>query len=221
MGAIRLRDPLDDGMFRGRVRRETVDCDNHLYTMPPHVVDVRDEVRAATLHKARVLLGVLLAQRLTSDHRGSGAAVQLQRTDGADDHCAAGLEAAVIALDVEELFSAHVGAEASLREHVAVLAHELQPDLVRDDRGVAVRNVRKRAGVDQRRCALNGLERVRGQCVHHEHCERASDAKVVRCQWNSLFGVAADHPAQSPTEILEVSSKCENGHDFRAHGNGE
>ena len=37
---------------------------------------------------------------------------------------------AVVALDVEELFTAHVRAEARFGQDIAVLAHELQPNEV-------------------------------------------------------------------------------------------
>ena len=53
-------------------------------------------------------------------------------------HFLSPLLGAVVALDVEELLAAHVAAEARLGEHVALLAHELQADEVRDDGRVAL-----------------------------------------------------------------------------------
>ena len=71
---------------------------------------------------------------------------------------AAGLEAGLAALDVEELLGAEIGAEAGLRHHVV---GELQRGLGRDHRVAAVRDVGERAAVDERRVVLQRLHQVR------------------------------------------------------------
>ena len=67
-------------------------------------------------------------------------------------------EARGAALDVEEALRAHVGSKAGLgyEEVTAVDADE-----VGNDRGVAVRDVAERPGVDQDRSVLQGLEQIR------------------------------------------------------------
>ena len=78
--------------------------------------------------------------------------------------------------DVDELLEAHVGAEAALGDDVVA---ELEPEPVGDERVVAVRDVRERAAVDERRLALGGLHEVRLQRLLEQHRHRAGGADLL------------------------------------------
>ena len=64
-------------------------------------------------------------------------------------------------LDVEELFHADVCAEAGLGDDEAVLANELEGNLVRQDGGVAVGDVGEGTAMHEYRSALHRLHEVR------------------------------------------------------------
>ena len=124
-----LRDTLHRCVLRIGVRVQEVDSESAVNAVLPDVAEVREEVRATLLHELDVVHGVRLAQGLARDDPWFLAAVQLQRADRADHDGAIGLEVAVLALDAEELLSAHVGAETGLRQQVAVLADQSSPIL--------------------------------------------------------------------------------------------
>jgi hypothetical protein len=92
---------------------------------------------------------------------------------------AVGDQPAVAALDVEEFLHADVGAEAGLGEHVALRPDQLERDLVGDDRGVAVGDVGKRPGMDERGRAFQRLHQVGLDGVLHQHGQRARAADVL------------------------------------------
>jgi hypothetical protein len=58
------------------------------------------------------------------------------------------LEPRVSALNVEELLSADISAETRFCHNESVFTDKTETDLVRNNRAVAVSNVRKRAGMD-------------------------------------------------------------------------
>mmetsp|Transcript_120999 Transcript_120999/g.338781 ORF Transcript_120999/g.338781 Transcript_120999/m.338781 type:complete len:416 (+) Transcript_120999:830-2077(+) len=219
--AVLLRDALDRIELCVCVAGEAINGDHGVDTMLPDVLDVGDEVRAPLLHEGDVLLGVLLAQRLAGHDLRGLATVQLQGADGADDDRAVRLEPAVVALDVEELLSAHVSAEARLCEHVPILADQLEAELIRDDGRVPVGDVREGPGVHERRCALERLHRVRRQGFHHQHRQRAGDAEVVGGEGLAGLRVATDHPPEAGAQVLQIGGQGQDGHDLGAHRDGE
>mmetsp|Transcript_33345 Transcript_33345/g.91252 ORF Transcript_33345/g.91252 Transcript_33345/m.91252 type:complete len:325 (+) Transcript_33345:1131-2105(+) len=188
--------------------------------MREHIVDVRDEVDRALANEVEVLLGVRLVQLRAGDHLGS-AAVKLGRANRADDDGAAGREARVEALDVEELLAAHIGAEACLGEHVAPGAHQLEREQVGDDRRVAVRNVGERPAVHERRRALERLHRGGHQRVGEQHRQRAGDPKVVRSERRAFRVEGGDHAAEARAEVGHVGRQGEHRHDFGRDCDGE
>ena len=80
-----------------------VDGDNRRHAELFYVLDVAAEIGAAFLHR----LDVLLTEIFLLD-----AAVHLHRPHRRDDDCRGRLQAGLAALDVEEFFSAEIGAEA-------------------------------------------------------------------------------------------------------------
>ena len=82
----------------------------------------------------------------------------------------------------------HVGAETALGHDVVA---ELQRDAVGDERVVAVRDVRERPAVDERRLALERLHEVRLDRLLEQDGHRAGSAQLLRRD-----GVAVDSPAR-------------------------
>mmetsp|Transcript_6907 Transcript_6907/g.15742 ORF Transcript_6907/g.15742 Transcript_6907/m.15742 type:complete len:293 (-) Transcript_6907:740-1618(-) len=208
-------------MFGIRVSVEPVDGDDDLDTVLSQVLDVSHQIGGSLLHQIDVFLKVLLAQGLARDHLRRFAAVELQSAHRADQDGAIRLQATVVCLDVEELLATHIGTEASLGKHVAFLSHQLQSQLVGDDRGIAVRNVGEGSGVNQGRSALQGLHSVGRQGVHHQHSQSSGDTEVIGCQGHSALGVTTNHAAQTISQILQVGGQGQNSHDLGAHGDGE
>ena len=108
------------------------------------------------------------------------------------------------ALDVEELLGAHVGAEAGLGADDLVRGER---DPIRDDRVVAVGDVRERSAMDERRTALEGLEEVRLQGVLEQDGHRARDAQVLGGDRLAVARRGHDHAAQAGAEVLENPSR--------------
>ncbi len=110
-------------------------------------------------------VGQALLQSLEVLDAGLGlrhAAVVLQGADGGNEDDAARLQTRHAALDVEELLSTQIGAEAGLGDGVIA---QVQGDL-RSGHGVAaVGDVGKGAAVDQRRSMLQRLNQVGLQSV--------------------------------------------------------
>ena len=127
-----------------------------------HDHEMPREVRAAGLDRIRAAIGILR--------------VVLQRLDGRDEHDGVGAEVAEPADDVEELLHAHVRAEAALGDDVV---GELQGDPVGDDRVVAVRDVRERTAVHERRLALERLHEIRLDRLLQQHGHRAGGPKLL------------------------------------------
>src|SRR5690606_512490 len=97
-----------------------------------HVLDVTAEVQAALDDCIDVFLAEIVL---------FNAAVHLERTDSRDDHGCCRLEASLAALDVEELLSAKISAEARFGDDVV---SQLESGRRSDNRVAAVRDVGER-----------------------------------------------------------------------------
>ena len=142
----------------------------------PELADDRKvprEVRAADLDRVRAAVRVV--------------GVVLQRLHRRDEHDRIGPEVAEPADDVEELLHAHVGAEAALGDDVV---GELQGDAVGDDRVVAVRDVRERPAVHERRLPFERLHEVRLDRLLQQHRHRARCAQLLGGDRLAVVGVA-------------------------------
>ena len=132
---------------------------------------------------------------------------------------ALGGQAAEPADDVEELLHPHVGAEAGLGHHVV---GDLHPDLVGDERVVAVGDVRERAAVHQARLALERLDQVRLDRVLEQHGHRAGRAEVLGGDRLAAVERARHGDAAEPrAQVLEVLGDREDRHHLRGRGDVE
>mmetsp|Transcript_14930 Transcript_14930/g.38363 ORF Transcript_14930/g.38363 Transcript_14930/m.38363 type:complete len:613 (+) Transcript_14930:23-1861(+) len=177
------------------------------------VGDVAQDVAAARLHQLHVLVGVLMRQRRAGRDLGA-AAVALERPHGGHDDDRVGLQPAHAALDVHELLHADVGAEPGLRDHVPVLADELEAHLVGDDGGVAVGDIGEGAGMDERRRLLQRLHQGGHDAVLHHHHQGAADAKVVRGHRVARLAVGHHHGAQPVAHVPKGGCQRQHGHDL-------
>ena len=92
-------------------------------------------------------------------------------------------------------------------------------DLIGHDRRVAVRNVRKRAGVHKHGRALHRLHQRRVNRVLHQHGDGAGDAEVVHVDRLARLGEGANHLAKARLHVGETGGEREHGHDLGRHGN--
>ena len=181
MRAVLEREPADEVDLLVRVAREPVDGDDGAQPEPGHDLEVAPQVLGAELDRVQPAVGI--------------AAVMLERLGGRDEHDGARAEPARAADDVQELLHAHVRAEARLRDDVVA---ELQRDEVGDERVVAVRDVRERAAVDERRLTLERLDEVRLERVLEEHGHRAGRPELLCEDRLALEGVRdGDRPSRS------------------------
>ncbi len=130
-----------------------------------------------------------------------------------------GIRPRVAALDVEELFHADVGAEAGFGEHVAIRTNQLERDLVGHDGRIAVRDIRKRAGVNERGRAFERLHQVGLNRVLHQHGQRAAGADIVRRDRLAGLARADDHRAQFLAHVRKAGGEREDGHDLAGDRN--
>ena len=92
---------------------------------------------------------------------------------------------------------------------------ELQRQAVRDDRRVAVRDVRERPGMDERRSALDGLDEIRLQRVAQDHGHRARDAQVLEGHPRTALILGDDRLADPRSQVGKVGRQREDRHDLR------
>jgi hypothetical protein len=209
-----LADRLDLGR---RVRRERVDRDNRRHPEQPDVLDLLGEVRGARADRDDVLLGQGRVERLAG-HDLPDPAVHLQRPNGGDDNRRVGRESGRPALDVEELLGAHVGAEAGLGADDLV---RREGEAVRDDRVVAVGDVRERPAVDEGGAALQRLEQVRLDRIREQRGHRAGHPQVLGRHGRAVAAGRQHHPAEPRAEVVQVMGQSEDGHHLRGDGDHE
>ncbi len=147
----------DDLVLAVVVLREGVDRHDRLHAELADDLDVLAQVRQPRPHVARALLEEAVRQRPARSD-GESPGVRLHRPHGRDDDGGVRGQTVCAALDVEEPFGAHVGAETGLGDD-DLGAGERDP--VGDDRARPRRDVPEGAAVDEGRPALEGLEQVR------------------------------------------------------------
>ena len=131
---------------------------------------------------------------------------------------ASGLRLPSAADDVEELLHAHVRGEAALGDDVV---GELERDAVGDDRVVAVRDVRERAAVDERRLTLQRLHEVRLDRVLEQHGHRAGRLQLLGGDRLAFVGVADRDRAEARAQVLQVGRDGRDRHHLRRGGDVE
>ena len=159
------------------------------------VVEVPDEVDDAALERGDVLA------RQVGD---LDAAVVLHRAHRRDDHGGRGAQPRRPAEDVDELLGAEVGAESRLGHDVV---GEVQRGIRGEARVAAVRDVRERTAVHERRGVLEGLHEVGGERVAQHRGHRAVRAEVARAHRLPVARVADDDVAETLLEVVRGRSR--------------
>jgi hypothetical protein len=139
------------------------------------------------------------------------ARVVLERLDRRDDHDGVGPKLSRAADDMEELLHAHVGAEAALGDDVVA---ELQRNAVGDERAVAVRDVRERAAMDERRLSLQCLDEVRLDRLLQEDGHRPGRLQLLRGDRVPVEVLRDGDRTEACAEVLEVGCNRDDRHHF-------
>mmetsp|Transcript_14595 Transcript_14595/g.39308 ORF Transcript_14595/g.39308 Transcript_14595/m.39308 type:complete len:364 (+) Transcript_14595:281-1372(+) len=199
-----------------RVRGEAVDAHDDRHAKLVGILDVLLHVADAGLDERQVLLRVLTGDRPASGHLGS-LAVHFEGPHGGHEEDAVGAQARVAALDVEELLHANVRAKSCLRHDIALLAHELEGDLVRHNGRVAVGNVGEGTRVHEHGRALESLHERGHDRILHKYCEGSANAEVVCCDRLARARCTNDHGPQALAHVLKSRGQGEHRHDLRCH----
>jgi hypothetical protein len=204
-GAVLLHD-LDLGV---RVGREVVDRDDARLLELADVLDVLVQILEAARDRGRIR---------RADVRVLHAAVQLERAHRRDEHRAARREAAVAAVDVEELLGAELEREAGLGDDdVGIRERHAR----RGDRVRAVRDVGERTAVDERGHALRRLRQVRLDRIAQERRHRTDRLEIRRVDGRAVRAVADDDAAEPLLEIRDAVREAEDRHHLARGGDVE
>ena len=170
------------------------------------VLHVPQQVGQALLQSLQILLAGL----------GLGhAAVVLEGAGSGDQNHAGGLQTRHAALDVQELLSTQIGAEAGLGDGVIA---QLQSNLGSGHGVAAVGDVGEGTAVDERGGMLQRLNQVGLQSVLQQSGHSALGVQVTG--GDGLAGVSiADHQtSQSGLQVVDVGGQAQNRHDLGSHG---
>ena len=149
---------------------EDVDGHDRLQAETAHDVQMLEHVGGAGAHVVGALVQHPVGQLLAAGEMVP-ARVDLESAHGDDEDRGLGSHARRRALEVDEPFQAHVGAESRFGEHVARFAgppvagrrptgEAASRDEVGQDGGTAGGNVAERTGVDQSGHPLTGAQEV-------------------------------------------------------------
>ena len=169
------------------------------------VVDVALEVHEAALQRAQVFARQVL---------DVVAAVELQRAHGGHHHRGRRPQAALAALDVDELLGPQVGAEAGLGHHVV---GQLQRGARGQHRVAAVRDVGERPAVDEGRVVLQRLHQVGRQRVAQQSGHRALGLQVAGAYGLLITGAGHHDAAQPRLQVGQAGGQAQDGHDLGGH----
>ena len=198
---------LDELQLGLGVLREAVDGHNARQLVDlGDVPDMLQQVGQALLQSLEVLDAGLGLRHAT---------VILQGADGGNEDDAARLQAGHAALDVEELLSTQVSAEAGLGDGVVGQVHG---DLRRGDGVAAMGDVGERAAVDEGRSVLERLHEVRLQSVLQQGGHGALGVQITGGDGLLVVSIADDQAGQAGLQVRDVGGQAENCHDLGGDG---
>ncbi len=90
----------------------------------------------------------------------------------------------------------------------------MDPDQVGDDRRVAVGDVPERAGMDQNRGVLEGLEQVRLDRITHDHGHRPRCLELLGRDRLTPRREPDDDPPETSPQILQRRGESQDCHDL-------
>src|SRR5438132_5909606 len=142
----------------------------------------------------------------------------LQRADTDDKDRGIGSASALAAHQVDELLGAQVGPEAALRDDDIP---EAETEAVREDRVVAVRDVRERPAVDEGRRTLEGLHQVRHEGVLQEDRRGAVHVQISDLHGPLLAVERDDDALEALLEVRDPFREAEDRHHLTRRRNHE
>ena len=168
------------------------------------------QVRKTSLQSLQVLLVQVCLRN---------AAVVLQSTNGCYDNNCVGLQACHTALDIQELLSTQVSAEACLCDGVI---SQVQAHLGSGYGVTAVRDICEGSAVYDSRYMLQSLYQVRLQSVLQKSCHSALCVQIA-CGNRLLLGnlsvcISDDDSCKSFLQVCDVLSQTQNSHDLGCYG---
>src|SRR2546427_784610 len=161
---------------------------------------VRIEVHHAVREGLRILHAQLLPLR---------AAVVLQRADADDEDRSVGSEPALAAHQIHELLRAEVRSEADLCDDDIP---DADPEAVREDRVVTVRDVRERPTVPERRSSLERLHQVRHERVLQQDRRGTVHVEVSDLHRTLLAVERDDDSFEARLEVRDPFRQTEDRH---------
>jgi hypothetical protein len=170
-----------------------------------------DQVLRAFFEDDQIFFGVCVCKGLSRSDFGSSP-VHFQRACCRhDDHGIRG-QSANPALDVAELFHAHVGTKATLGENISDVprrvalfcTYELQRDAVGQDGRVAMSDVGEGPSVYKDGCALECLHEVGLDRVFQENRKSAANTEVVGRDSVAMLARRDYHCAKTLTHVLQT-----------------
>ena len=106
-------------------------------------------------------------------------------------------------------------------DSVITYSPSFRPDAVGDERVVAVRDVRERAAVDERRLPFEGLHEVRLDRVLEDDGQRARGLDVLGGDRLALVGLPDGDAAEPLAQVGEVARDGDEAHDLARGGDVE
>ena len=147
------------------------------------------------------------------------SAIVLQSTNGRYDNNCVRLQACHTALDIQELLSTQVCAEACLGNGVV---SQLQSHFCSRYRVTSMSDVRERSAVNDSRCMLQSLYQVRLQSVLQKSRHSALCVQIAGC-YGLLLGsfsvcIADDDSRQSLLQVCDIACQTQNRHNLGSYG---
>ena len=142
------------------------------------------------------------------------AAMALEGADGRHQHAGAGSDPSIAALDVQELFSAQIGAEARLGDDVI---GQREAQLGGHHAVAAVGDIGKGAAVDDGRVVLQRLDQVRVQRVFQQSRHGTGRTDLPGRDRLAIVGIGADDLGEPLFQVRDAGSQAEDRHDLAGY----
>ena len=187
-------------MFCWCVGWELIDCDNGGDAEGEDVLNLLRKILRACLYGRNILLIQCWVERLPR-HNLPNAAMHFERTHRGDNHCSIWCNARCAALNVKELLSTHISAEASFSHNDLA---SCQCRSIRDDGVIPVRNIGERPCVHKGRTPFKRLKQIRLDCIAQQcrHC--ASNLQVFCCHRLSVGGFGNHNAAETCAQVGKI-----------------
>jgi hypothetical protein len=194
------------------VGREFVDGYHHRNSKGPGILNVLSEVAASRPQNLDILFLVNCIQWCARCNRWA-AAMNLERTNGRNDHNDVRHEAGSAALDVEKSLTTHGEIEAGLGDYEARLlivlflrlsADKFESHLVGENRARSDADVGKWSCMDEHWGAFQGLHQIGLDGILHEGSQGSARANVIAGDRITAAGAGDNHATESLPHVVQA-----------------